>query len=313
MEANGGTMDRSLSRVATLVVGAAAACALLAGCSSTGPGAQVIGTPAQATPVGAAPSGNFLAGLQATISDELNLASSNQSDSESPVILLELEALQSVPDLIRAEQFTSLQTVGTNQTAKREKVVYALIADVQNNRYLAGVDVNGSSLSSSLVSMLNGVNAELAADGNQIAAAQMPDELRAAVLGMGNSTRVYGLVEPMVHLSIAGGDVIAEVNDLAATEQQLATRVAAGSTTDPNYGQESARLRDLSVQISIARVQANAAVSAVLGLTPAGFPGNKATIQSSRAALTALRTPFGTLSDAIGDVDSINSLLGSGA
>ena len=313
MEAHGGTMDRSLSRVATLIVGVVAACALLAGCSSTGPGAEVIGTPVKATPAGTPPSGNFLAGLQAAITNELNLVNSTQTDSESPGVLIELEALQSVPNIIRADQFASLQTVGGNQTAKREKVVYALIADAQNNRYLAGVDVNGSSLSRRLVSFLGGVNSQLAGFGSQIAGAQMPDELRAAIVSMGNSTRVYGLVEPMVHLAIAGGLVLAEVNTLAATQQQLASRVAAGAATDPNYAQETARLRDLSVQINTARKRANAAVSAVLALTAAGFPGNKATIQSSRAVLTELRAPFGTLSDANGDVNSITSLLGAGA
>ncbi len=312
MDAYGGNMERSLPRVATLIVGVVAACALLGGCASTAPGAVVIGTPIKATPAGTPPSGNFLAGLQAAITNELNLVNSTQSDSESPGVLIELQALQSVPNLIRSEQFTSLQTVGANQTAKREKVVYALIADVQNNHYLAGVDVAGAGLSRSLISMLNGVNAQLAGFAGQIAGAQMPDELRAAVLSMGNATRVYGLVEPMVHLAIAGGDVLAEVNDLAATERVLAGRVAAGAATDPNYAQETARLRDLSVQINTAREKANAAVSAALSLTAAGFPGNRATIQSSRAVLTQLRAPFGTLSDANGDVNSITSLLGAG-
>ena len=313
MEVHGGSMDRSLSRVATLIVGGVATCALLAGCASSAPGAVVIGTPVKATPAGTPPSGNFLAGLQAAITNELNLVNSTQSDSESPGVLIELQALQSVPNLIRSEQFTSLQSVGGNQTAKREKVVYALIADVQNNRYIAGVDINGSSLSRSLISMLNGVSAQLAGFGGQIAGAQMPDELRAAILTMGNATRVYGLVEPMVHLALAGGDVLAEVNQLAADEQSLAGRVAAGAATDPNYAQETSRLRDLSVQINNAREKANAAVSAVLSLTAAGFPGNRATIQSSRSVLTQLRSPFGTLSDANGDVSSITSLLGAGA
>ena len=313
MEAHGGSMDRSLSRVATLIVGGVAACALLAGCASTAPGAVVIGTPVKATPAGTPPSGNFLAGLQAAITNELNLVNSTQSDSESPGVLIELQALQSVPNLIRSEQFTSLQSVGGNQTAKREKVVYALIADVQNNRYLAGVDVAGSSLSRSLISMLNGVNAQLAGFGGQIAGAQMPDELRAAILTMGNATRVYGLVEPMVHLALAGGDVLAEVNH-ARCRRAVAGRKGGGRRRDGSElrAGDGAAARPFGADQQ-RREKANAAVSAVLSLTAAGFPGNRATIQSSRSVLTQLRAPFGTLSDANGDVSSITGLLGAGA
>ena len=230
----------------------------------------------KATPAGTPPSGNFLAGLQAAITNELNLVNSTQTDSESPGVLIELEALQSVPNIIRADQFASLQTVGGNQTAKREKVVYALIADAQNNRYLAGVDVNGSSLSRRLVSFLDGVNSKLAGFGEPdrrgADARRAPSRDRRA---WATSTRVYGLVEPMVHLAIAGGVVLAEVNTLAATQQQLASRVAAGAATDPNYAQETARLRDLSVQINTARERANAAVSAVLAPDSRRVPGQQ--------------------------------------
>jgi len=306
-------MDRSLSRVATLIVGVVATCALLAGCASTGPGAAVIGTPVKATPAGTPPSGDFLAGVQEAIANELNAVNTTQTDNETGGVLIELNALNSVPSLIRAEQFTSLQAMGASQIAKHERVVSALIADVEGNRYLGGVNIAGVGLSQLLISALQRTDAQFSVLAGSIASASLTDVLRSDIISIGSSTRVYGLVEPMVHLAIAGGDLLAEVNDLAATEQQLVGRVAAGAATDPNYAQESARLRDLSVQLNTAREQASAAVTAVLGLTAAGFPGNKAIIQSSRAVLTQLRAPFGTMSGAVGDVNAITSLLGAGA
>ena len=57
------------------------------------------------------------------------------------------------------------------------------------------------------------------------------------------------------------------------------------------------------------RTAVTADVEAVLGLTPAGYPGNKATILSVRAQLTQFRSPLGQLNTAAGDVTEIEDLL----
>jgi type IV secretory pathway TrbL component len=113
----------------------------------------------------------------------------------------------------------------------------------------------------------------------------------------------------VLHLALAGGDELSAVNKLTSTANQLAAQVAAGAGTDGNYAQEQQLLHDMTTKLASARQIASSAVSAVLGLTASGFPGNKATVTSARAQLTQLRGPAGLLGGAQGDLGRINNLL----
>jgi hypothetical protein len=308
MGAHGGYMSRSLSRFATLV-GSAALVGLVAGCGSSGPGAAVLGVPHNAPSVAPRPSGDILAGLQQAISNELAAVNATQSDNEAPQVLIELQALNSISSLARAENVASLMAVGANETAKRERVVNALITEVRGNSFLDGVNVGGASLAQALIAKLEAVNNQLGALASSIAAASLTDELRSDIISINASTRIYGLVEPVLHLALAGGDELSAVNKLTGTATQLAVQVAAGAGTDANYAQEQSWLHDMTSKLASARQTANAAVSAVLSLTASGFPGNKGTITSARAQLTQLRGPAGFLGLAQADLARINNLL----
>ena len=78
---------------------------------------------------------------------------------------------------------------------------------------------------------------------------------------------------------------------------------------DLNYTEEVARLQNLGDNIATVRSTATADVLAVLGLSPSGWPGNKATILRVRAELAQMRSPLGQLNTAVGDVNEISSLL----
>jgi hypothetical protein len=116
-----------------------------------------------------------------------------------------------------------------------------------------------------------------------------------------------------VHLALAGGDMLAEVQALTSQEKTLASQVAAAGSSDPEYARDIALLQDLSRQIASAGKTAGTALSGVLSLTASGFPGNKATILSARATLSALRAPSGALGAALGDASEISVDLGLGA
>ena len=49
----------------------------------------------------------------------------------------------------------------TSRSRSAWSIVNALIADVQADKYLSGIDVSGRSLSQSLISILDGVNGQL--------------------------------------------------------------------------------------------------------------------------------------------------------
>jgi hypothetical protein len=299
-------MARPITRASALVASATAVGFLLAGCAgSTG---AVIGVPSSATPVrhGAVSIDNA---INQAIENELIQANQTQSVNEPAISQVQLNALNSLRSLVRAEAFDTLLASGAKQIAKREGLVNTLIADVQADKYLTGVDLAGASLSGRLLSILGGVNSHLQALGAKIASDLLPDVLRSDFLSIGPSTRISGLVEPMTHLTIAGGDELSELNTLAASERQLASQVAAGASIDSNYAAETSRLRDLTASIASARATVDSRLAEVLSLTAGGFPANKATIVSVRSALIQLRSPFGKIGEASADATAILELL----
>jgi len=291
-----------------LVGSAVAVGSLIAGCASNAPGGPVIGVPAAAAAVASQPAGDFLAGLEQAVANELSAINATQSDNEPPAVLIELNALTSESALLQAETFTSLVTTGTNQILKRERLLNALTVDVKGSAYLTGVEVNGTAVETSILGMISRVDGQLQSQANSIASASLIDVLRGVITSIGPSTRVLGLVEPAVHLAIAGGDELNGVNILEGQYQTLARRVS-HSKSSSGYSEETQRLADLATQIAAVRSSAGADVQAVLALTPAGYPGNKATILSVRAQLTQFRSPLGQLNTAAGDVAEIEFLL----
>jgi hypothetical protein len=309
MGAHGGFMDRSASRFATFAGAAVIGGMLLAGCGST-PGGAVLGVSHPATSAPAPASGNALAGLEKAITAELDAVNDTLTDSEPSPILIELNALNSPSSLVRAENFAALQASGAKEIAKREQLIDGLASDVEGDGYLSGVDVAGASLRRSLMSILEGANRQLTALATRIATDSLPDVLRSDVISINASTRVNGVVEPLTHLALAGGDELSEINGLAAQEEQRASQISSGAATDPNYSREVAYLHYLTGNIAAARQTANAAENSVLGLTPSEFPGTKTIIATARTQLTLLRASSGALTVAENDLAEIVTLLG---
>ncbi len=273
----------------------------------------MLGVPKTETSAPAQSSGNALAGLEQAITNELNAVAATQSGDQAPLALIELNALNSPSSLIKAENFEKLVSLGTGQLVKREQIVNALISEVGGNAYVSTVSIGGRSLRASLLELLQSVNGQLEALVGSISSATLTDVVRADVTSLNASTRVYGLVEPQVHLELAGGDMLAELNDLAGQARTLAASVAAAGSTDLTYAKDLALIQDLNRQISAAEGALNSSLSTVLSLTAAGFPGNKAAIVSARSTLTALRGPSGSLGKALGDAAEISTDLGLGA
>ena len=304
-------MERPVARFSSLIATAAAVGFLLAGCSATA-GNAIVGIPASAPPA-YTQAGNTIdsaiSAIDQAVQAELAAASALQSDGAPAGVLVEMNALTSVNALIRAEAFTSLQTTGAKEIAKRQGYVSALIGDVRADAYLSGITVSGRSLSTTLLSMLYGVKAQLDGLAAKIVYDSLPDVLRRDVISIGPSTRVAGLILPMTHLAIAAGGELRELNALASQYQLLRSAVAGVAVSNPNHSLEVARLADLSASIASARQIVESAVGAVLSPTPSGFPSNKATVASVRNQLVSMRTQLGKLGEAKADVGTIRRLL----
>jgi hypothetical protein len=303
-------MERPIARGWTLAASASVIGFLLVGCA-TNVNNPIVGIPPSVTPVGP-PTSNFDSGLDAAIRAELVAANQIQSDGALPGVPVEINALTGVRALLGAEAFSSNLAMGASEIAKREGYVSALIADVQGDPYLNGIRVAGGALSATLLTMLEGVNVQLEALAAKIASDSLPDVLRSDVLSIGPSTRVLGLIQPMAHLAIAGGDELRELNDLWSKYQQLQATVAGVPNTNPNKSQEVASLSDLATVIASAKQDVVSGVAAVLSLTPSGFPSNKPTIISVRSGFIQMRTPLGKVGEAKADEGAILQLLANG-
>jgi hypothetical protein len=299
-------MERSHTRIWLTVFGATVAGMLLAGCSPST--TAVIGIPPSSSAVDVVPVNSVDAAVNSAIASQLAQATANQSDGQPAQAQVEIDALNSVNALIRAEAFTNLQATGAKEIAKREGIINTLIDAVQANKFLSGVDPSGRSLSASLLSILSGVDSQLQAVGAQIASELLPDVLRSDVLSIATSTRVGGIYEPMTHLALAGGDELYELGLLSSQEQQLAGEVAA-QTGGPNYSAEVSRLSDLESSITSARATIDSALAAVMSLTPASYPASTTTIVNVRSALIQLRSPLGKIGEANADANEIVDLL----
>jgi hypothetical protein len=289
-----------------LVVGATAAGMLITGCGSGN--TTVIGVPPSSSPVNQQTVNSIDPAVNAAIASQLAQANANQSDGQPAESQVELDALNSVNSVIRAEAFSTLQASGATQIAKREAIINTLVDNVRANKYLSGVDPAGRSLSASLLSILSGVDSRLEALGAQIASELLPDVLRSDVESIATSTRVGGIYDPMTHLALAGGDELYELGLLSNQEQQLAGEVAA-QAGQPNHSSEIARLNDLESSIVKARATVDSALGAIMTLTPASYPGSKTTIVNVRNALIQLRSPLGKFGEATADANAIVDLL----
>lgn len=306
---HGGSMGRSVSRFSMLVGSAVAVGSLIAGCASNAPGGAVIGVPPAAHAVVSPPSGDLLASLEQSVANELSAIDTTQTDNEPPGVLIQLNALTSESALLQAETFTSLVTTGTNQIVKRERIVNSLIADVNGASYLTGVTINGSSVAGSILAMLDRVNSQLGSQAGSIDSATLIDALRSVISSIGPSTRVLGLVEPQVHLAIAGGEELKGVSLLEIQYNNLVPRLSHFNKSSAGYVQATRFLSDLASNIAFVSSNATRDVQAVLALTPAGYPGNKATILSVRGQLAQFRSALGQLNTATNDVNQIEILL----
>ena len=275
-------MTGSASKVAALIGAGTVAMLVLSACGPTENG-PVIGTPATGSvAVANAASSGAMAAFEQQLVDELNQAAQTQSDHESTQISAEVNALANDHTLILAEQVDQLKQIGAAQVAKREATLSSLRRDIDSHARL------GSSQVAALLAVVDGVQGQLQSLGAKIAGDSLVDVLRSDVLSVDTSTRVYGLIDPMVHIALAADVVINEAGSLASHRSTLAGEAAARSTL--NSPREAFLLAELGSQVSQLQAAAETVVSQVLQLRPGGYPGNASTLQALKSDLVSAQT-----------------------
>jgi Carboxypeptidase regulatory-like domain len=266
--------------------------AILAGCGVS-MNAAVIGVPPTVAPgVVLSSTDPAIGAYQRALVDELNQAVSTQGAHEAQQLQAQFEALTNNHTLIGAEKIDALRQFGAQQIALRQTVVSQLIADVQSRQHLS------SGQRSALIANLQAVSAHLTSLGNLIAQDTLVDRLRTDVVSMANSTRIYGLVLPVVYLADAADSMIAEASLLAQRGQQIYGTILQNGAGDPNHGLEVAAYQSLQTQIGTLDATANSGVNAVLSLSASDYTTATSVINGERSLMSSVLGPFGPMTTA---------------
>jgi len=131
-----------------------------------------------------------------------------------------------------------------------------------------------------LVTVITNEQSALVTDATNAAAATTDSELATVRQAMIGDERVYAVVTGQVNLVIAAdNDTVTETGSTA-----LATEISP-LVTELNSKRASARLADLSSEVTAATGLTSSISADALALTPAGYPGNESQISTYNFAL----------------------------
>jgi len=106
--------------------------------------------------------------------------------------------------------------------------------------------------------------------------------------------RIYVLVEPQVHLTVAADRVSAIADRFADLDTKLQAKIDAAKQAGKDTGAEQQALDDAKANVADASTAASGVPSSVLALTPAGYPANRDTLVQARQDLETARTDLKT-------------------
>ena len=270
-------MFRSAPGTATLAGLSAAAMLLLAGCGGAENG-PVIGAPAQAAPSAPGASASLtLAVLQQQLSSQLSAAGQTGSDPEFAQFTSEVDALLNDQSLLASERISGLQQLGSTEASKLEGELSNLIGQVESDSALT------SEQRFDIEEVIRSIDDELQALSAKIAADSLADVLRSDVLNVDSSTLVDAVVEPVVHIAIGAGDLLSEADLMSGQVQNLSDQI---SPTATNQQTESGLVSSIQADIAAMNATGSSVFTQVLEITPAGYPGNQATLNTLKADVT---------------------------
>ena len=101
--------------------------------------------------------------------------------------------------------------------------------------------------------------------------------------------RVYVLLEPKVHLVRAADAMMAAVEAFEGASARLQARITTAEAAGKDTAAAKSALSEMNAQVAEARGKVEPVPDTLLALTPAGYPGNRTTLASSRSTLGGAR------------------------
>lgn len=176
-----------------------------------------------------------------------------------------------------------LKTRADNEIARRVNALTKLMARINDIKRLTSDQK--TTLTTEVQDQINALNTlktKIDAD-TDIAT------LRTDVQSIVKSYRTYALFIPKTYIIVHANRLLDIVDALTTIQGKLQTRIdeakAAGNDTTAMQN----LIADMTTKLADAKTQATNAINAVLPLTPDGYPGNKATLQSARTMLVTAR------------------------
>jgi hypothetical protein len=267
-----------LARSSTAVAGACLGVVLLvAGCAGTENGPVIGAPPLVGVSVASAGSGGILSGLQKQLADQLSQAEQTEKQAVSDQFGAQVNALANDQALLGSERISDLQTLGHKEAVKLAGELDTLSNEVQDDQGLTAQQRGD------IESVIRPVANLVQATETKIASDTLVDVLRIDVLSLDSSTRVSGLVEPVVHIALGAATLEKEAGQLAGQASILNNAIQ--SQAGINQSTELSDLGNLDAAVTTMQAIGSAVFGGALALSPSGFPGNQGTLDSLKSEL----------------------------
>jgi hypothetical protein len=183
----------------------------------------------------------------------------------------------------------------------RQQRLSNLTSEVTKAAHLTSADK--ATLSSDLSAETAGIDALAAKVPNDTTWAELQADAKSMVVDY----RVFVVMSPQVHETIAADTATAIEQKLQAAEPQIEALIKYEQSQGKNVGAAQTAYEGLVVEVSQAAGDTNGVSSVVLAQTPAGYPANASVFTNARSNLEQARTALHT---ARGDLQTIVHVLG---
>jgi len=177
---------------------------------------------------------------------------------------------------------SALKQLGAAQVQKRETTLNSLSSVV---RAESGFTSNEAYAIEGVIQRTYGQLQTLDA---KIQADTLIDVLRNDVVSVETSTRVGGVIDPVVHIALAADTLLREAGVLSNDVSNLSARIQ--TTLGINESKEESLLSSLQGDVSAMRSVGGSVAAQALQVTPSGYPGNQGTLTNLKADVVSAET-----------------------
>jgi len=182
----------------------------------------------------------------------------------------------------------NLRERAQKEISRRTEALNKLITRISEFKKLSSTQK--STLTTQVQAQIDALNALLTKINADTDVATLKTDVKSIV----DSYRIYALFIPQIQILGSADKILSITDEMTTLSTTLEAKIGEQQAKGQNVTDLQTLLTDMKAKIADAKTQAQAAIDAVTPLTPAGFPGNKTTLQSARQMLTTAITDLNT-------------------